>query len=682
MRFIQRDGKAGAVTFVGDEARLLKNGEVVVGWTSGGVLADIPQGDGYVLEVRNGAAVTREDVAIGVLVITMGQSNLSRWFQGPTAVPAASGTWQLVGSDWGTVKGSGARTFTGELAQALGAPVAIINAAVGFTALVPEAATPNGYWLDRSPGSLYADALEMLAKAGGTPELVLWSQGEREAALGVSGARYGAAFTELLGHIASDMADPLVLVSELGATAGVPARRAAIRDAQAAAIVSLANVERGSSTTDLEQIDGIHLTGPSYALNSDRMAISAASFLDGIDVRRAWKEGTDGAEMILGTMVRDELCGAAGPDVLRGGTGDDVLTGGDGDDALDGGPGSDHLRGGPGSDGLVGGDAADVLSGGDGDDRIAGNADDDELCGDAGDDVLTGGTGDDVLFGAAGDDTACFAGAAAGYRWTIATSGEVTVTDIDLRNGDAGTDITVGVELLAFADRLVRLSGDVPPLFGPDADVVDLNGVSSADYAPGTQYDAGGGNDVVLLPANAAAARAGGFDPTRALNGGPGDDVLTGGALADTLLGGAGADMLAGGNGPDRIEGGDGGDRLIGGRGDDVLTGGAGSDRLTGGDGRDRFELTSPTDSPVAAHDVVTDFETGLDLVDFGALAAGDRPLRFIGTAAFSATPGELRLVPYAIGWMVHADIDGNGRAELVLNLVTTIMPDVGSFVL
>jgi len=103
MRFIQRDGKVGAVTFVGDEARLLKNGEVVVGWTAGGVLADVPQGDGYVLEVRAGGVVTREEIAIGAVVVAMGQSNMTRWFQRLTAVPAAPIAYQLGDAGWGGV---------------------------------------------------------------------------------------------------------------------------------------------------------------------------------------------------------------------------------------------------------------------------------------------------------------------------------------------------------------------------------------------------------------------------------------------------------------------------------------------------------------------------------------------------------------------------------------------------
>lgn len=57
MRFIQRQGTVGTVTFDGDAARLLKNGAVIVDWTSGGALTNVPQGDGYTLEVRNGSTI-------------------------------------------------------------------------------------------------------------------------------------------------------------------------------------------------------------------------------------------------------------------------------------------------------------------------------------------------------------------------------------------------------------------------------------------------------------------------------------------------------------------------------------------------------------------------------------------------------------------------------------------------
>jgi RTX calcium-binding nonapeptide repeat (4 copies) len=60
--------------------------------------------------------------------------------------------------------------------------------------------------------------------------------------------------------------------------------------------------------------------------------------------------GTDGDDLLMGTLLDDILCGFGGNDRLEGGDGDDVLLGGDGDDVLVGGEGADCMVGGPGID--------------------------------------------------------------------------------------------------------------------------------------------------------------------------------------------------------------------------------------------------------------------------------------------------------------------------------------------
>jgi hypothetical protein len=60
--------------------------------------------------------------------------------------------------------------------------------------------------------------------------------------------------------------------------------------------------------------------------------------------------GTDGDDLLTGTLMDDILCGFGGSDRLEGGDGDDVLLGGEGDDVLVGGEGDDCMVGGPGFD--------------------------------------------------------------------------------------------------------------------------------------------------------------------------------------------------------------------------------------------------------------------------------------------------------------------------------------------
>lgn len=83
---------------------------------------------------------------------------------------------------------------------------------------------------------------------------------------------------------------------------------------------------------------------------------------------------------------------------------------------------------------------------------LNGTAGTDVIDGFAGDDSIAGGAGNDSLTGGEGSDTARFAGARAGYA--ITNQGR-TVTDIDLSNGDEGTDTLTGIEYLQFADQTV-----------------------------------------------------------------------------------------------------------------------------------------------------------------------------------------------------------------------------------
>ena len=124
----------------------------------------------------------------------------------------------------------------------------------------------------------------------------------------------------------------------------------------------------------------------------------------------------------------------------------------------------------------------------------------------------------------------------------------------------------------------------------PDAPV-DFNALTAGDdYLDGTQFDALGGNDTVILPDTDAADANGFLDDAgkgRLFDAGAGDDKVYGGDLDDVILGGLGDDELSGAFGDDSLFGGAGNDVLTGGTGDDVLRGGSGNDVLRGGRGDD-----------------------------------------------------------------------------------------------
>ena len=76
--------------------------------------------------------------------------------------------------------------------------------------------------------------------------------------------------------------------------------------------------------------------------------------------RLIWK-GTQGDELIIGSVHWDVISGFAGNDTIRAGAGFDAIFGGNGNDILYGGDGNDILNGGLGDDTLIGGSGADTF---------------------------------------------------------------------------------------------------------------------------------------------------------------------------------------------------------------------------------------------------------------------------------------------------------------------------------
>ncbi len=119
-----------------------------------------------------------------------------------------------------------------------------------------------------------------------------------------------------------------------------------------------------------------------------------------------------------------------------------------------------------------------------------------------------------------------------------------------------------------------------------------------------------------------------------------------------------------------RVFAGSGADILTGGAGNDLIYGGLGGDTMRGGAGNDVFRYQSVEDSTGEARDGIQDFATGdvidLSRIDVDGAVEGDQAFTFIGADAFSGTRGELRATkddgPI---WLVQADTDGNGVADL-----------------
>ena len=233
-----------------------------------------------------------------------------------------------------------------------------------------------------------------------------------------------------------------------------------------------------------------------------------------------------------------------------------------------------------------------------------------------------------------------------------------TAATVDLRpaidvTGTSLDDFLTGYD----KDDVIRGEAGDDFLFGDDGDD-RLEGGEGADH-----LDGGEGRDRLLGD--------GGRD---ALFGGAGADRLEGGGGEDRLAGGAGGDELEGGGARDRLDGGSGDDELEGGAARDLLVGGEGSDILRGGKGGDRFVFLAVEDSGAADDlDVIVDFSRRQgDRIDLSAIDARtntgrDDAFKFIGEADFSERAGQLRLRTLRDeAAIVQADVDGDGRADLV----------------
>lgn len=345
---------------------------------------------------------------------------------------------------------------------------------------------------------------------------------------------------------------------------------------------------------------------------------------------------------LLGTAAGETLTGAAAADTLSGAEGNDTLVGGAGNDSLLGGIGNDRLLGGAGNDSLLGGEGEDTLLGGTGFDTFDVSMGNDRVVVLSLDELNNGKTitgfalGDVIdlsaIAGLSFLGTGSFTGVANQVRFNVDFSNLALQID---RDGNGSSDVSLS---LGF--------GTAPP-------------IEMASY----------GIFSVVAPRNLLGTTA-----AETLTGAENTDTIFGDSGNDALLGLGGADSLDGGVGSDRLVGGGGNDTLIGGAGlgADTIIGGEGSDRMLGGEGADRFVFLAATElgtTEFGSFEAISDLGSG-DLLDFTAIAG----LSFLGTAAFTGTPGQFRFTTITEGGAMPMpglafDFDGNGIAERNLRL-------------
>ena len=267
---------------------------------------------------------------------------------------------------------------------------------------------------------------------------------------------------------------------------------------------------------------------------------------------------------------------------------------------------------------------------------------------------------------------------------------------IEKATGGSGNDLLVGND----ANNGLSGGGGADTLLGHrGAD--DLDGGDGNDLLDGGSFDdvlnGGAGSDLLLggtgddrliggtgsdtLLGGSGADRIEGSSSDNVMNGGSGADVLTGGSGNDRILGGSGNDQLTGNGGADILHGGLGSDVISGGAQNDRIIGGLGQDSLTGGTGADTFVFETASDSRLgsANRDIITDFDYAEgDRLDVSAFDGAS----FVGTGGFSGGANEIRYEVSGGDSHVFVDRDGDGVADMEIELlgVSSLSADVFIF--
>ena len=342
-------------------------------------------------------------------------------------------------------------------------------------------------------------------------------------------------------------------------------------------------------------------------------------------------------ENITGSRYADNITGNSLANVLDGGLGNDTINAGGGNDTVFGGAGNDVLNGGTGKNAVYGGV---------GDDRITHTLDRPYSSNDR--DFIDGGEGVDTLFidldglsyekvvvslstefapslpgfpGIGPDDRSIDTGfISARYQVTSLTSttlGEAEITGIENVTGSSVSDIIIGDRkdnVLRGGDGDDLLSGETgfDKLFGDAGndvfeswndgatDTIDGgSGIDTIDYGRSTKQV------IVALDAGTASVLGDSFSFVL-------EDRISN---VENITGSRHNDYIRGDDGNNELFGRDGNDTILGGAGKDLINGGRGADVLTGGEDADTFMFWDLTTSSGA--DTITDFETGVDKIDF-----------------------------------------------------------------
>jgi serralysin len=332
------------------------------------------------------------------------------------------------------------------------------------------------------------------------------------------------------------------------------------------------------------------------------------------------------------------------------------------------------------------------IYGGNNNDWLVGTAGADNIKGFGGDDLLKGGGGADHLDGGLGVDTASYLDSvewvevnlSTGRGWHGTAQGD-TLTNIENVMGSFYGDWLEGNN---YANTLSGMDGS-DDLFGGGGDDVLQGGAGTDELTGGAGadiLDGGDGSDWVRYQESPAAVTV-----SLIANMGRGGDAEGDTFISiENMFGSPFADALAGDDGANYLGGYDGNDVLWGLGGDDQLAGGLGQDTLIGGTGADRFIWYTTRDTAVttSSADAIMDFNFAegdrIDLsgVDANVYADGNQAFTFIGTAAFSGTPGEINYYHAGGDTYIQMQTGTSADVEGIIRIAGIVNPDASWFYL
>ena len=195
-------------------------------------------------------------------------------------------------------------------------------------------------------------------------------------------------------------------------------------------------------------------------------------------------------------------------------------------------------------------------------------------------------------------------------------SGNVIASEL-IKQTD-GTPIIVDAAHWGTANGAVDQTGPFSN-FG-EIDVTNVGGSSFTYNTHSYDYTSNSYDSKLLVTSLSSGATVGDttlvFDPS--VTDGDGDTTVSSTNMSVSLVGttnASGGYTLTADSDPA-------GSVLVGSSGNDTLISGLGADTMTGGAGSDTFKYTVASDSTFAAHDTITDFVHGSDIIDFSAISS------------------------------------------------------------